>query len=117
MIGEREIVFSTRNCPRSMRLAIATSRSRVSRGTMPDRKSTRLNSSHLVISYAVFCLKKKNTDNMHHTFKYSFTIIIPRIRTNSLASLLDLQYILYLSVTFLTRHTTTYMLTVVVTTL
>src|SRR5688500_20052055 len=27
-----------------------------------DRKSTRLNSSHLVISYAVFCLKKKNND-------------------------------------------------------
>src|SRR5256885_1674097 len=27
---------------------------------MVDRKSTRLNSSHLVISYAVFCLKKKN---------------------------------------------------------
>src|SRR5256885_11801212 len=26
----------------------------------PDRKSTRLNSSHLVISYAVFCLKNKN---------------------------------------------------------
>src|SRR5256885_7117593 len=31
-----------------------------------DRKSTRLNSSHLVISYAVFCLKKKNTtDHLH----------------------------------------------------
>src|SRR5688500_19917348 len=29
-------------------------------GGQPDRKSTRLNSSHLVISYAVFCLKKKN---------------------------------------------------------
>src|SRR5256885_2815046 len=28
----------------------------------PDRKSTRLNSSHLVISYAVFCLKKKLID-------------------------------------------------------
>src|SRR5256885_3458614 len=28
----------------------------------PDRKSTRLNSSHLVISYAVFCLKKKNIE-------------------------------------------------------
>src|SRR2546426_8869368 len=28
-------------------------------GTLLDRKSTRLNSSHLVISYAVFCLKKK----------------------------------------------------------
>src|ERR1039457_564173 len=29
------------------------------RPTCSDRKSTRLNSSHLVISYAVFCLKKK----------------------------------------------------------
>src|ERR1039457_7586282 len=29
--------------------------------SFPDRKSTRLNSSHLVISYAVFCLKKKKT--------------------------------------------------------
>src|SRR2546426_7512023 len=29
-------------------------------GAEADRKSTRLNSSHLVISYAVFCLKKKN---------------------------------------------------------
>src|SRR5256885_12877645 len=28
-----------------------------------DRKSTRLNSSHLVISYAVFCLKKKKIDD------------------------------------------------------
>src|SRR2546426_5049166 len=28
-------------------------------GHRPDRKSTRLNSSHLVISYAVFCFKKK----------------------------------------------------------
>src|SRR5437773_4088832 len=27
---------------------------------VPDRKSTRLNSSHITISYAVFCLKKKN---------------------------------------------------------
>src|SRR6478736_7373322 len=29
----------------------------------PDRKSTRLNSSHSQISYAVFCLKKKKTNN------------------------------------------------------
>ena len=29
-------------------------------GAMADRKSTRLNSSHVAISYAVFCLKKKN---------------------------------------------------------
>src|SRR5256885_15222596 len=36
-------------------------------GNLPDprkdRKSTRLNSSHLVISYAVFCLKKKKKNN------------------------------------------------------
>src|SRR3989449_8567377 len=32
------------------------------RGTDLDRKSTRLNSSHGYISYAVFCLKKKKTD-------------------------------------------------------
>src|SRR5256885_12208357 len=30
-----------------------------------DRKSTRLNSSHLVISYAVFCLKKKIETSLH----------------------------------------------------
>src|SRR5688500_1143447 len=30
-----------------------------------DRKSTRLNSSHLVISYAVFCLKKKTPTSQH----------------------------------------------------
>src|SRR5262245_64678756 len=34
--------------------------------TMPDRKSTRLNSSHLGISYAVFCLKKKNNTRSHN---------------------------------------------------
>src|SRR5256885_824556 len=36
----------------------------------PDRKSTRLNSSHLVISYAVFCLKKKKTPS--YTFFFFF---------------------------------------------
>src|SRR2546426_11642891 len=34
-------------------------RHEISLGKASDRKSTRLNSSHLVISYAVFCLKKK----------------------------------------------------------
>src|SRR2546427_6005559 len=32
-----------------------------------DRKSTRLNSSHSQISYAVFCLKKKKQRHTHHT--------------------------------------------------
>src|SRR5256885_13237328 len=37
-----------------------------------DRKSTRLNSSHLVISYAVFCLKKKkNHKQTSHTLTHS----------------------------------------------
>src|SRR3712207_7315647 len=35
----------------------------------PDRKSTRLNSSHANISYAVFCLKKKNKLNGIHSVK------------------------------------------------
>src|SRR5438045_8005580 len=34
----------------------------VALGIVSDRKSTRLNSSHLGISYAVFCLKKKKAD-------------------------------------------------------
>src|SRR5205814_551405 len=42
---------------------------RGARGGHGDRKSTRLNSSHLGISYAVFCLKKKS--------KHSFPVRIP----------------------------------------
>src|SRR5688500_19945019 len=39
---------------------------------LKDRKSTRLNSSHLVISYAVFCLKKKQyVFNMYSCFQLS----------------------------------------------
>src|SRR2546430_13555815 len=34
-----------------------------------DRKSTRLNSSHSQISYAVFCLKKKTENILHRNFK------------------------------------------------
>src|SRR2546426_3811147 len=40
------------------------------RGGAQDRKSTRLNSSHLVISYAVFCLKKK-IKGSHTRYSYS----------------------------------------------
>src|SRR5258708_16509511 len=63
---------------------------RANRGTIPrrhappdrapsrialDRKSTRLNSSHQIISYAVFCLKKKkknkNRSSIHHIVTFS----------------------------------------------
>src|SRR5438874_10732828 len=36
-------------------------------GSCPDRKSTRLNSSHVEISYAVFCLKKKKKEEHRQT--------------------------------------------------
>src|SRR5256885_7006609 len=42
-----------------------------------DRKSTRLNSSHLVISYAVFCLKKKNNRDIQHPFLEYRRIHVP----------------------------------------
>src|SRR5207253_10721761 len=42
----------------------------VARPQREDRKSTRLNSSHVAISYAVFCLKKKKNYTMHHYFVY-----------------------------------------------
>src|SRR5256885_12227510 len=47
-----------------------------------DRKSTRLNSSHLVISYAVFCLKKKKTTSDH-----TKTLGLNIIRANNYESL------------------------------
>src|SRR5258708_17649407 len=41
-----------------------------------DRKSTRLNSSHQIISYAVFCLKKKITNNIKTTTVQSFDMTL-----------------------------------------
>src|SRR5438034_3895147 len=46
-------------CPGSARFRRKLSRRRLPPKLWRDRKSTRLNSSHTVISYAVFCLKKK----------------------------------------------------------
>src|SRR5258708_12482926 len=61
-------VFDTTNC------VISPLRNEVVPCRLPaiqraDRKSTRLNSSHQIISYAVFCLKKKNktTHSQHYT--------------------------------------------------
>src|SRR2546426_6808404 len=48
----------------------------------PDRKSTRLNSSHLVISYAVFCLKKKKKKQIdirdNREKQYAYTVYTKR---------------------------------------
>src|SRR5256885_9942635 len=65
--------FVSRHRPRALDLLIGQrllnlEANRPRRGNdFEDRKSTRLNSSHLVISYAVFCLKKKKNTNLCHT--------------------------------------------------
>src|SRR5205807_4676305 len=53
-----------------------------------DRKSTRLNSSHLVISYAVFCLKKKNKNISSFTTCWFFLIQSEPLASEHLLSLL-----------------------------
>src|SRR5256885_3506606 len=45
-----------------------------------DRKSTRLNSSHLVISYAVFCLKKKKKTIFQRRVTASYCLYNPQNR-------------------------------------
>src|SRR5256885_10684684 len=49
----------------ALRLPLEVFGARLHEWEAKDRKSTRLNSSHLVISYAVFCLKKKTTQQPH----------------------------------------------------
>src|SRR5699024_11478201 len=53
--------------PKALKEALGAGKS----GVPTDRKSTRLNSSHVSISYAVFCLKKKKNDivSRHQTFQ------------------------------------------------
>src|SRR5690625_5829850 len=48
-------------------------------GGASDRKSTRLNSSHVAISYAVFCLKKKINILRRHRYLYSIVHVDSRL--------------------------------------
>src|SRR5688500_19105343 len=64
------VLPETTAAPRSTAERSAVTAACKSYGSSPpclsrDRKSTRLNSSHLVISYAVFCLKKKKYKTKH----------------------------------------------------
>src|SRR2546421_6942463 len=64
-----EFADSHFNCMCPVNMDTQNSRSRVWNGhdwTYRDRKSTRLNSSHDQISYAVFCLKKKTEKKVHN---------------------------------------------------
>src|SRR5256885_9512907 len=58
--------------PRSMAVSKLGDRGREN-SRPEDRKSTRLNSSHLVISYAAFCLKKKKTVRINKTIRPWYT--------------------------------------------
>src|SRR5438874_6325642 len=54
-----------------------------------DRKSTRLNSSHVEISYAVFCLKKKNTQNIRlhqHTHRCHCNELTNKLTSRTMTS-------------------------------
>src|SRR5947207_7365638 len=67
----RSTLFPYTTLFRSLRLPVIgqchgrTEQSHALPASTQDRKSTRLNSSHTVISYAVFCLKKKKKDVRH----------------------------------------------------
>src|SRR5690625_6088312 len=76
MVRESRLPTKPPPCPKYKRLACRRPRitaqfdsadsfapSLQHRTPRPDRKSTRLNSSHVAISYAVFCLKKKKNNN------------------------------------------------------
>src|SRR2546427_7741796 len=64
----------TRRVPSSVRppgpsISSTTAGTSVSARAIGDRKSTRLNSSHSQISYAVFCLKKKKKKKKQHIYQ------------------------------------------------
>src|SRR2546430_9994063 len=69
---------------------------------VPDRKSTRLNSSHSQISYAVFCLKKKRT------FQTSFTSLSHSTRNKTMDGVVSVRNIRALNCSFNTRITHAY---------
>src|SRR2546430_6898997 len=60
----------------------------------PDRKSTRLNSSHSQISYAVFCLKKKKENTKDAYYYFIGHIIVAQQLTDSQITNLALQILL-----------------------
>src|SRR5205809_2988644 len=61
----RRAITSTASIPSSA-ATTSTPALRSPKRVLIDRKSTRLNSSHGYISYAVFCLKKKKKQKKHH---------------------------------------------------
>src|ERR1022692_5028780 len=74
--SNRKQEFTLRRSPRpGRRWNLQTSSS----PSPTDRKSTRLNSSHLVISYAVFCLKKKKQITNVTMYQVLMMVVRPRV--------------------------------------
>src|SRR2546426_1269963 len=63
-------------------------------GRTPDRKSTRLNSSHLVISYAVLLDRKSTRLNSSHLV-ISYAVFCLKKKTSTRSTHLDMRYVLY----------------------
>src|SRR5256885_8738524 len=81
-VGVAKVVIQTKQhlailipCGRARAVRVHGARGRPGPALHTDRKSTRLNSSHLVISYAVFCLKKKNINLVASQRIVSFTAV------------------------------------------
>src|SRR5256885_10063048 len=67
-ISVDELEGAVRDLPEARKSTLALQADRkASFGTIIDRKSTRLNSSHLVISYAVFCLAKQTYERIRES--------------------------------------------------
>src|SRR6266516_6178793 len=86
----RSTLFPYTTLFRSRRTAVRTDRAaaRAGRGTRVvcrDRKSTRLNSSHRTISYAVFCLKKKKIGKL-------FRLLLKKIKQTHTAGIDSVNY-------------------------
>src|SRR5690606_39920326 len=60
---EADLVEALQSAQREAQSSFGDARMLVEKYLLKDRKSTRLNSSHVKISYAVFCLKKKTTQH------------------------------------------------------
>src|SRR5204863_7142602 len=92
-------------CPSPLRCAPAKGSIRVVYQSQ-DRKSTRLNSSHVEISYAVFCLKKKNKVESLQNYKRPTLIVNRSVSTEQpITATIKLQfYFLFISARAMASH-------------
>src|SRR2546430_9550795 len=68
LIVEEETRRREHGFPNTLEVSALPEKTGSAPGFTVDRKSTRLNSSHSQISYAVFCLKKKTTRSTYRTY-------------------------------------------------